>query len=75
MSQERIVIEWDGNAEPARWNVEMLQEDRQGREMVILSSSSPDFPVNVEEFGPMEEDALIDSIKASFPGAHINIRF
>ncbi|MEI8032481.1 MAG: hypothetical protein WCH05_03955 [Chlorobiaceae bacterium] len=74
MSQERIIIKWDDNALPAQWNVEILQEDHEGREQLLLSSNSPNFPVNVGDFGPLEEDALIYSIKTSFPGARINVK-
>lgn len=75
MSMERVVIKWDGDILPARWNVDIVQEDQEGNERLILSSSRPDFPVNVDDFGPLDEDALIEAIKTLFPGAHINIKF
>ena len=75
MSQEKIVIRWDVSAQPAQWSVEILRENHEGRDIPALSSSDPGFPVNVKDFGPLDEDALISSIKASFPEAHINMRF
>jgi len=75
VQQEKVVIRWDGSSQPARWNVDILQEDLEGRKMLVLNSAHPNFPINVREFGPLDEDALINSIKTSFPGAHINMEF
>jgi hypothetical protein len=70
MSQESIVIKWDGSAESAKWNVELYQ-----KEQLMLSSADSAFPFNTGDFGPLEEDALISAVKSSFPSVPINIVF
>ncbi len=74
MAQEKFIIGWDGNASPPRWQVDLLISDDDG-ERRLPSSAIPGFPVDIDGFGPMEEDLLIDAIKASFPEAQVNMKF
>jgi len=71
MSQQTIHISWNTNIHSEKWHVDVLRNNCQGEHEVILSSESADFPVDVEEFGPFEEDLLIQSLKDAFPGDEI----
>ncbi len=74
MSQEKIVIWWDTNSELEKWRVDVLQKNSEGKYEVVLGSGSTDFPINVENFGPFEEDLLIQSVKAAFFAADIRLK-
>ena len=75
MSKEQVIAWWETQSYPERWRVDVLQENGNGEFAVVLKSGSPEFPVKVEEFGPFEEDTLIYSLKTTFPGAEIMLKF
>jgi hypothetical protein len=74
MSQEKIIIWWDSNSEPEKWCVHVLEKNSQREYEVVLGSGSSDFPIDVNNLGPFEEDLLIQSIKAVFPCAEISLK-
>lgn len=75
MLQKKIIIWWDSKSDLEKWHVEVLRKIDEGQYQFLQESGSSDFPVNVEEFGPLEEDILIQSIKGTFPDAEISMRF
>jgi hypothetical protein len=75
MSENRINVWWDDKSEPEKWHVDVLREVREGHYECTFGSESPDFPVDVDDFGPLEEDSLIQTLKGAFPEAEIRLLF
>ena len=74
MSQNRVVVWWDSELEKEQWRVELQQQNSEGLYEATQMSGDAGFPVKVAEFGPLEEDLLIQCIKANFPGVRICLR-
>lgn len=75
MSKERVVIRLDTISDEDRWHVDVLRKNGEGDYDFVLDNGSADFPINVDDFGPHEEDILIQSLKGAFPGADFTVRF
>lgn len=75
MSRDRIIIWWETRPGVEKWHVEVFRKNGDAQREIILGSGSPDFPVKVDEFGPLEEDLLIQSLKNTFPEADISLKF
>jgi hypothetical protein len=75
MSRERIIIWWDTQSELEKWHVDVLRKTDDGQFKFVMGSERPDFPVDVEAFGPLEEDLLIQSLKGTFPDSDISLKF
>ncbi|HWQ26624.1 MAG TPA: hypothetical protein VN367_07565 [Chlorobaculum sp.] len=75
MSQEKIIIWSDTNADQERWRVDVLRRNNEGEYVPVLKSDSDNFPIDVEDFGTFEEDLLIQSLKHTFPDADISLKF
>lgn len=75
MSEQMVVFWWDSESEPERWRVEIQRKNSQGQYESVSGSDTAGFPVNADNFGPLDEDLLIQSIKTSFPEAHIALKF
>lgn len=75
MSQEKLVIWWDENEASAGWHVDLLRSNGSARYDPVLTSGRSGFPVSVEQFGPLEEDLLIQALKGAFPDADISLKF
>jgi hypothetical protein len=75
MSQNRVVVWWDAEAGAEQWRVEIQQQNSQGLYEAAQASNDAGFRVKVAEFGPLDEDLLIQSIKSHFPEARISLRF
>jgi hypothetical protein len=74
MSQNRVVVWWDAEADAEQWRVEVQQQNSDGLYVAALESDDAGFPVKVEKFGPLDEDLLIQSIKSHIPEARISLR-
>ncbi|NTU92956.1 MAG: hypothetical protein HGB29_04555 [Chlorobiaceae bacterium] len=75
MSHQQVIVWWDSGSEPEKWEVDVRQKEHNGHYEFILDSRSEEFPVRVEDFGPFEEDTLIQNLKEAFPDAEIMLRF
>jgi hypothetical protein len=75
MSVEKIIIWLDSSFDPEKWRVDVLRRNFEGAYEPFFSSDCADFPVNVDEYGPFEEDLLIQSLKKRFPDADISFKF
>jgi hypothetical protein len=76
MSKEQLIAWWDSNSSPERWCVDVLQKNSDGQYNIAFSSNGdPNFPINIKDFGPFEEDTLIQTLKGVFPGADIRLKF
>jgi hypothetical protein len=75
MSQEKIIIWSDTNADQERWRVDVLRKNSEGEYVPVLQSQSDNFPIDVEDFGTFDEDLLIQSLKHTFPDADISLKF
>ena len=75
MSQEHIIVWWDTTSVPESWCVNLHKRNSNGQDEHVLDSRSEDFPIDVDDFGPFEEDLLISSLKNSFPDAKIILKF
>ncbi|NTW53229.1 MAG: hypothetical protein HGB15_00340 [Chlorobaculum sp.] len=75
MSQNRVVVWWDAEAGAEQWRVELQQQNSEGLYEAAQVSDDAGFPVKVTQFGPLDEDLLIQSIKSHFPEARISLRF
>ncbi|NTW52333.1 MAG: hypothetical protein HGB22_07080 [Chlorobiaceae bacterium] len=75
MFRKKIIIWWGSQSGMEKWHVEVLRKIDEGQYQFLQGSGSSDFPEPVEQFGPLEEDTLIQSLKATFPDADIRIRF
>jgi len=75
MSRDRIIIWWETRSDVEKWHVEVFRNNGDSLHETVLGSGSSDFPVKVDEFGPFEEDLLIQSLKSTFPQADIRLKF
>lgn len=75
MSRDRIIIWWETRSDDEKWHVEVFRNNGDSQHETVLGSGSSDFPVNVDEFGPFEEDRLIQFLKSTFPQADIRLKF
>ncbi|NTV26443.1 MAG: hypothetical protein HGB01_09550 [Chlorobiaceae bacterium] len=75
MSQEKIVIWWDDDEGIEGWHVDLLRSNGLAGYDPVLTSGCSGFPVSVEQFGPLEEDLLIQALKGAFPDADISLKF
>ncbi|HWR01140.1 MAG TPA: hypothetical protein VN371_04700 [Chlorobaculum sp.] len=75
MSKNKIIVWWDSQSEMEKWHVEVLRKIDEGQYQFLQGSGSSDFPLDVGQFGPLEEDTLIQSLKGTFPDAEIRMRF
>ena len=75
MLQNRVVVWWDSELEKEQWRVEVKRQNSERLYEIAQKSTDAVFPVKVAEFGPFEEDLLIQSIKSHFPEARISLRF
>lgn len=74
MSEKRINVWWDDKSEPEKWHVDVLQEVKEGQYEFAFGSESANFPIDVNDFGPLEEDTLIHTLKGAFPDAEIRLQ-
>jgi hypothetical protein len=75
MSQQKVIIRFDTNSDPEKWHVDVQRKNTEGEYEPSLDSDRADFPIDVEIFGAFEEDLLIQSLKNTFPGAEISLKF
>ncbi len=75
MSKEHVIVWWNSASDPESWCVDLLLKNSNGQYEHLLDSGSEDFPIDVDAFGPFEEDLLIQSLKNSFPLAQIILKF
>lgn len=75
MSQDKLVIWWDDDDASPGWHVDLLRSNGSARYDPVLTSVCSGFPVSLEQFGPLEEDLLIQALKGAFPDADISLKF
>ena len=75
MKPERLIIWWNTNSHPERWRVDVMRKNSEDQFGIVYNSESVEFPIRVEDFGPLEEDTLIQSLKNAFPGHDISLKF
>jgi hypothetical protein len=75
MSQEKIIIGLDSTSEEEKWFVEILRNSSSGEYSRILDSNNNEFPFDIRNFGPFEEDSLILKLKNIYPDAHIILKW
>lgn len=75
MSEQMVVVWWNSESEPERWKVEVQRKNSQGQYESVSGNDMAGFPVNADNFGPLDEGILIQSIKTHFPEARINLHF
>ena len=73
MEEYLILVRWGTHADREGWNVEYLKKSPGGKYEFVYGSESPYFPVNVDQFGPIQEDLLLNALRTEFPNAKINI--
>ena len=74
MLQNRVVVWWDSELEKEQWRVEVKRQNSERLYEIAQKSTDAVFPVKVAEFGPFEEDLMIQCIKENFPGVGICLR-
>jgi hypothetical protein len=75
MTPEKLVIWPDSSSGQEMWRVDVLRKNGEGAYEFVRDSENVDFPIDVRNFGPFEEDLLIQSLKEVFPGADISLKF
>lgn len=75
MNQEKIIVSWDDSSRPEKWRLELFRMNDDGRYVHSGGSGDPGFPVNVDSFGPFEEDLLLQSVRQCFPDANYCLLF
>ncbi len=75
MSGQKIIMWLGTTSGQEKWRVEVLRNNGEGDYSLLLGSESADFPVDVGNFGPFEEDLLIHALKDAYPGADIRLKF
>ena len=73
MEEYLILVRWGTRTDREGWNVEYLKKSPGGKYEFVYGSESPYFPVNVDQFGPIQEDLLLNALRTEFPNAKINI--
>lgn len=74
MCQEKIIVSWDDSLRPEKWRVEVFQMNSEGRYDHVGGSGYGGFPINVDEFGPFDEDHLLQTVRRCFPEAKLCLK-
>jgi hypothetical protein len=69
MHQEKVIVSWDDASQPEKWRVELFRMNENGCFVHAGGSNDDGFPVNVDDFGPFDEDLLLQSVRQCFPDA------
>ncbi|NTW83012.1 MAG: hypothetical protein HGB36_06550 [Chlorobiaceae bacterium] len=75
MSQEKIIIGLESTSEEEKWFVEILRNSSSGEYSSMLDSNNIEFPFDIKNFGPFEEDSLILKLKNIYPDADIILKW
>jgi hypothetical protein len=75
MAKDLILVWWETRADKDVWHVDYLHENVIGKYDFVYGSDHPVFPINVDQFGPHQEDLLLGALRAEFPDAEIRIKF
>jgi hypothetical protein len=73
MADDLILVCWGTHADRDGWRVDYLQKSASGKYELVYGSDHPLFPVNVDQFGPIQEDLLLNALRAEFPDSKIRI--
>jgi hypothetical protein len=73
MAEDLIFVSWGNRANRDVWRVDYLQRSANGKYEFVSGSDDPHFPINVDQFGPIQEDLLLNAIKNEFPNSKIRI--
>ena len=73
MEEYLIVVRWGTLGDREGWNVEYLKKSPGGKYEFVYGSESPYFPVKVDQVGPIQEDLLLNALRAEFPQSQIKI--
>lgn len=75
MGKDLILIRWETRADRDVWHVDYLHNSANGKYDFVYGSDNPVFPVNVDQFGPHQEDLLLEALRTEFPDSEIRIEF
>ncbi|NHQ60412.1 hypothetical protein G9409_07370 [Chlorobium sp. BLA1] len=73
MAEDMIFVSWENRANRDVWRVDYLQKSANGKYELLSGSDDPQFPINVDQFGPVQEDLLLNALKVEFPDTKIRI--
>ena len=73
MTDDLILVRWGTLGDREGWSVEYLKKSPGGKYEFVYGSENPYFPVKVDQFGPIQEDLLLNALRAEFPHSKIQI--
>ncbi|NTW83524.1 MAG: hypothetical protein HGB36_09190 [Chlorobiaceae bacterium] len=74
MSREKIIIGYDTTGRN-KWHIEIVRRNNDGKYCRIMDSDDADFPFDVRNFGPFDEDILIMQLKDAYPVAELGMKW
>ncbi len=72
MSQKLLQVSLVQESSREKWHVAVFQMNSLAEYAQVSDSESPEFPVNVDTYGTLQKDLLLQDLRSYFPQAEIH---